>query len=187
MCALQASLDILRKHRPDYTPRTGFVWPITDSSITIDNEVDKTRESEGPTQQQDQGVLDRDDISDPMSISPDDRREVGTTPKRQKNTMLLMNAMKTTAIHSKISFTQIQSQQTTRETTDRQDSGTPVTAILRSSATPAPSGPQTTGILQESSQEGAKGPSGAGGGGRKKKKRWFIRFFFLGIESDLFI
>ena len=175
MCALQASLDILRKHRPDYTPRTGFVWPITDSSLTIDNEVDKTRESEGPTQHQDQGVLDRDDISDPMSV-PDDRRGVGTSPKRQKNTMLLMNAMKTTAIHSKISFTQIQSQQTTRETTDRQDSGTPVTAILRSSATPAPSGPQTTGILQESSQEGTKGPSGAGG--RKKKKRWLVRFFW---------
>ncbi|KAJ2920285.1 hypothetical protein MD484_g78, partial [Candolleomyces efflorescens] len=26
--SLQTSLDILRKHKPDYTPRTGFVWPI---------------------------------------------------------------------------------------------------------------------------------------------------------------
>ncbi|TEB39329.1 MED6-domain-containing protein, partial [Coprinellus micaceus] len=26
--ALQTSLDILRKKRPDYTPRQGFVWPI---------------------------------------------------------------------------------------------------------------------------------------------------------------
>lgn len=174
MSALQASLDILRKHRPDYTPRTGFVWPITDSSLTVDNEVNKTRDSEGPTQQQHQGVPDREDVS--ISVSSHDR--IGTSPKRQKNTMLLMNAMKTTAIHSKLSFTQVTSLQNQQIARDPQDSGTPVTATLRSSATPAPSGPQTTGTLHESSQEGTKGPSG----GKKKKKRWLVCFF--GIESD---
>ena len=92
-----------------------------------------------------------------------------------------MNAMKTTAAHSKMSFTStgLQKQQNTNELIDIQaDSGMSVTGTMRSSATPGPSGPQTTGSHQEGTQEGAKGPST---GVKKKKKRCSILFF--GVEA----
>ncbi|KAI4520498.1 MED6-domain-containing protein [Schizophyllum commune Loenen D] len=34
--SLQNTMDILRKHRPDYTPRTGFVWPVTNPVLEED-------------------------------------------------------------------------------------------------------------------------------------------------------
>jgi hypothetical protein len=149
----------------------------------IDGEASKTRESEAQNQSQNYGsdhpglLEGRGSSSDSL---PPEKRGSETTPRRQKNTMLLMNAMKTTAAHSKMSFTQtgsFQSQQSTNELIDTQaDGGTPVTGTMRSSATPGPSGPQTAGSQQESSQEGAKGPST---GARKRKKRLFDSLFGL--------
>ncbi|KAL1738364.1 hypothetical protein HDZ31DRAFT_51110, partial [Schizophyllum fasciatum] len=34
--SLQNTMDLLRKHRPDYTPRTGFVWPVTNPVLEED-------------------------------------------------------------------------------------------------------------------------------------------------------
>ncbi|KAJ7899971.1 MED6-domain-containing protein [Mycena olivaceomarginata] len=45
--SLQASLDILRSRRPDYIPRTGFVWPIVDSAVQSDDLKKKAAEEEG--------------------------------------------------------------------------------------------------------------------------------------------
>jgi mediator of RNA polymerase II transcription subunit 6 len=175
--ALQSSLDILRKHRPDYTPRSGFIWPISDPSLVIDAEASKTRDSEAQNQNQNYGS-DHSGALEERGSSPLEKRGPETSPRRQKNTMLLMNAMKTTAAHSKMSFTQtgsLQSQQSTNELIDHQaDSGTPVTGTMPSSPTPGPSGPQTAGSRQETSQEGPKGPPT---GVKKKKKRLFDSLF----------
>jgi len=141
--ALQSSLDILRKHRPDYTPRTGFVWPITDPSVL---ETQKKRGSEA--------------IDGDSEMPPEKRPDI---PKRQQNNMLLMHAMNTTAAHSKMSFTLSSAAQNTEAVGPE----TPVTTTMRSSATPAPM-TQEAGPKGSSSQEPNKGPPG---GGKKKKKR----------------
>ena len=174
-------MDILRKHRPDYTPRTGFTWPISDPSTVTDGRIQKTRESEASGQSHN---LDQDEERGPeggsSSLQPShDKRGVDSSTssnsRRQQNTMLLMNAMKTTAAHSSkmnlMSFTQtatsqIQNLQSPKEFVVEQqqhhqqvDSGTPIAAsTIRSSATP------------ETIQDGTKGPPT---GGKKKKKRWY--------------
>jgi len=148
LSALQSSLDILRKHRPDYTPRTGFVWPITDPSAVL--ETNKKRQSDS--------MLDE-DADMPQEAKQSD------IPKRQQNNMLLRHAMNTTAAHSKITFTTNFSAQGI----DVVMADTPVTTTMRSSVTPAPQAPPdpaakgSTGTLDAS-----KGPAG---GGKKKKKR----------------
>ena len=43
--ALQSSLDVLRTHRPDFTPRTGFIWPIVDAPSA--DSLAKKRATEG--------------------------------------------------------------------------------------------------------------------------------------------
>ncbi|KAF9452556.1 MED6-domain-containing protein [Macrolepiota fuliginosa MF-IS2] len=152
--SLQASLDVLRKHRPDYTPRTGFVWPIADPSLSDD--ASKTRKQ------------------DPDATVPEQENLTGEADKhsrntrREQNNMLLVNAMRTTAAHSKLSFTSI--------TAEAADTGAvsdiPASSQLRSSATPAPGSQETVtkGVTNSINQpqEPSKGPAG---GGKKKKKR----------------
>ncbi|KDR84834.1 hypothetical protein GALMADRAFT_217909 [Galerina marginata CBS 339.88] len=147
--ALQSSIDILRKHRPDYTPRTGFVWPITDPSVL---ETHKKRDSEAILVEADG------DSEMPQEKQPD-------IPKRQQNNMLLMHAMSTTAAHSKMSFTAA----AVAQNTEGLGPETPISTTMRSSATPAPA-IQEIGTKAASSnpQEPSKGPIG---GGKKKKKR----------------
>ncbi|KAJ3513551.1 hypothetical protein NLJ89_g2883 [Agrocybe chaxingu] len=152
VAALQSSLDVLCKYRPDYTPRTGFIWPITDPSMAED--ANKKRESEAEV-----SLTDTDGTSD----MPQDK-----VPKKQQNTFLLMNAMKTTAAHSKIAFSAPSFAQTNTET---MEPDTPVTTTMRSSATPAPISTQETaprGSPSNITQDPTKGPIG---GGKKKKKR----------------
>lgn len=149
--ALQLSLDSLRKHRPDYTPRTGFVWPVVDPTLSEDtqkkaagaesNLMDTTADSQAP---------------------PEKRTEA---PKRQKNNMLLLNAMRTTAVHSKMSFTTSSVAPNTETEPD-----TPVTTTIRSSATPAPIPPEPA-AKGSTTQEIIRGQPGAG---KKKKKRMHI-------------
>jgi len=166
LSALQSSMDILRKHRPDYTPRTGFVWPITDPSMTGD--AHKKREFETESQ-----------LTEGPSDTQQDKRI--DAPKRQQNTMLLMNAMKTTAAHSKSSFSSTSFSQS-HETLEPD---TPVTTTMRSSATPAPASQDTLqkGSSSNLSQEGTRGPIG---GGKKKKKRAYTRYphFYQSIWKD---
>jgi len=152
--ALQSSLDILRTHRPDYTPRTGFVWPVNDPSMSEDSQKKGASEAE---------PIVVDSTANPDMLQ-EKRREV---PKRQQNDTLLMNAMRTTAMHSKMSFSASSSQnvETVLE-------NTPATTTMRSSATPAPSsqevllkGPSPITSLPH---EANRGPVG---GGKKKRKR----------------
>ncbi|KAF8624863.1 hypothetical protein AX15_005741 [Amanita polypyramis BW_CC] len=79
--SLQASLDTLRKYRPEYTPRTGFTWPIVDPSVS---------EKKKP----------EDESSDVESTGEIPSRKEDTA-KRQQNNLLLLNAMRTTAVHMK--------------------------------------------------------------------------------------
>jgi mediator of RNA polymerase II transcription subunit 6 len=74
--SLQASLNTLRAARPKFTPRTGFIWPIVESPSTKPD-VDGARK--------------RDDAGEPDSLP---------VKQRQKNNMLLLNAMRTTAAHT---------------------------------------------------------------------------------------
>lgn len=95
-----------------------------------------------------------------------------TGPKRQQNTMLLMNAMKTTAAHSKIPFTPASASLNHQQgENEGQNSETPKTTVVSSSATPAPhtgSGSFQTGVQETG--------GGGGGGVKKKKKSVFILF-----------
>lgn len=165
--SLQASLDVLRKYRPDYTPRTGFVWPITDPSLSDD--ASKTRK-----QDSDAIVPEQDSLT-----TETDKRSRNT--KREQNNRLLINAMRTTAAHSKLSFTPITAEAADNDTAAE----TPVPTQVRSSATPAP-GSQETSIKGPAStvsqpQEPPKGPPG---GGKKKKKRMCTIHSCLGDNPD---
>ncbi|KAJ2928899.1 hypothetical protein H1R20_g8202, partial [Candolleomyces eurysporus] len=92
--SLQTSLDILRNHRPDYTPRTGFVWPIVgDPNPAVagaDASKKKNQEAEETTSS---------DSEQPGSASAVKRPGEGS---KRMNMMLLMNAMHTTAMNSVI-------------------------------------------------------------------------------------
>ncbi|KAF8971492.1 MED6 mediator sub complex component-domain-containing protein [Flammula alnicola] len=149
LSALQSSLDILRKHRPDYTPRTGFVWPITDPSLSEETHK-KGSEAES-------NLMDTPRDSD----APQEKRT--DIPKRQQNNMLLLNAMRATAAHSKMAF----SASSLTQNMEGLEPDTPVTTTMRSSATPAPMSQET--LSKTLTQEpGNRGPIG---GGKKKKKR----------------
>jgi len=149
--ALQSSLDILCKHRPDYTPRTGFVWPITDPSI------------EDPTKRQAvEGDFSLAESETTSEVPNDNRKEA---PKRQQNNWLLMNAMRTTAAHSKMSFSS-SFVQTTDNLVAVPDTSAATT--MRSSPTPAPTSQEPVPKVPIISQEPNKGPVGSG---KKKRKR----------------
>ena len=157
--ALQSSLDILCKHRPDYTPRTGFVWPITDPSI------------EDPTKRQPvEGEFSLTESETTSEVPNDNRKE---TPKRQQNNWLLMNAMRTTAAHSKMSFSS-----SFVQTTDNLGAvaDTSAATTMRSSPTPAPTSQEPVPKVPIISQEPNKGPVGSG---KKKRKRSLTRCLIL--------
>ncbi|KAF8736736.1 hypothetical protein AX14_014059 [Amanita brunnescens Koide BX004] len=81
--SLQASLDTLRKYRPEYTPRTGFAWPIVDPSVSEEKETEDDA-SMSDTETTTEIPAQKEDIK-----------------KRQQNNLLLLNAMRTTAVHMK--------------------------------------------------------------------------------------
>ncbi|KAG5654044.1 hypothetical protein H0H81_008060 [Sphagnurus paluster] len=153
--SLQTSLDILRSHRPDYTPRTGFVWPITDPMLPA--EITKKRSADA-----EDSVVDSDDTRKPASASE--------PPKRQQNNLLLLNAMRATAAHSKMSLAS-STFAAAAAAAENAPAETPVT-YARSSATPGPSASQaaTPKTVQSAPtpQEPTRGPAGAG---KKKRKR----------------
>jgi mediator of RNA polymerase II transcription subunit 6 len=159
--SLQSTLDILREHRPDYTPRTGFVWPITDPLASEDPNKKRGAEDELP--------------------NPDDQRDITAhqgkgkasallgAPKKQQNTMLLLNAMRTTAIHSNMSFTSAFSSGAENALPE-----TPSAQALRSSTTPVPGGSQGAtpkGPISAPTPQEAHPVRAPAGAGKKKKKR----------------
>ncbi|KAI1797600.1 MED6-domain-containing protein [Ganoderma leucocontextum] len=156
--SLQKSLDILRAHRPAYTPRTGFVWPIVEPSSGDTAAKKRSQDVETATET---GTQEAEALSVARGIPA-----ASSDSKRRQNNMLLFNAMRTTAVHARESFQlpAAPSEDTVPET--------PATATAgRSSVTPAPA-PGGTATRAPSiappPQEPAKGPPG---GGKKKKKR----------------
>lgn len=164
--SLQSSLDTLRVHRPDYTPRTGFVWPIMDPSLADDSSKKRGADGELPS------VDSQHDES-----APPTKREVTSVlnvSKKQQNNTLLLNAMKTTAVHSNTSFS-------TRAFETRTESAPPETPHartgMRSSATPAPTAtrggtPKVAASAPAPQEPSAKVP--AGGGKKKRKSEYMI-------------
>ncbi|KAI0762677.1 MED6 mediator sub complex component-domain-containing protein, partial [Fomes fomentarius] len=156
--SLQKSLDILRSHRPAYTPRTGFVWPIVEPP-SGDALAAKKR------------IQDGDAAAEPQTQEPEDLpgarglSAASSDAKRQQNNMLFLNAMRTTAVHARESF------QLPALAPEEIVPETPAATVTRSSATPAP-GPgglaTRASSIAPTPQEATKGPPG---GGKKKKKR----------------
>ncbi|KAJ7596673.1 MED6-domain-containing protein [Mycena floridula] len=156
--SLQSSLDVLRKHRPDYTPRTGFVWPIVDSSLTDD--VTKKRNAE------EEGVTAESGRASPESVI--DKAKSTTAPgppKRQQNTGLLFNAMRATALHSKLAL----DVNAFAQNAEALPVEIPTMTTGRSSLTPAPSASRgVTPKVPTDTEPPSKAPVG---GGKKKRKR----------------
>ncbi|KAI0639119.1 MED6 mediator sub complex component-domain-containing protein [Trametes polyzona] len=163
--SLQKSLDTLRSHRPAYTPRTGFVWPIAEPPATDAAAAGKKRTAEGesvPAAEEPEELS-----SSERGLAASATADTAADSKRQQNTLLLLNAMRTTALHAHESF------QLPAAPPEEPVPETPVTATAgRSSMTPAPvprgttpKGPSNAPTPQDPP---ARGPPG---GGKKKKKR----------------
>ncbi|KAJ7817401.1 hypothetical protein B0H13DRAFT_1922934 [Mycena leptocephala] len=146
-----SSLDILRSRRPDYIPRSGFVWPIVDTATPSDDLEKKAAGEEGAGTGTD---------SRSVSEAPESKPKV---PQRLQNNLLLTNAMRATALH-------LQSKTlpaTVSEFNAEIVAETPSAQGVRNSATsaPAPAAKPPTAQAQES-------PSRAlPGAGKKKRKR----------------
>ncbi|KAG6820763.1 hypothetical protein H0H93_012027 [Arthromyces matolae] len=181
--SLQTSLDVLRSHRPDYTPRTGFVWPVADPSIVANEEIKKR----GHDQDETESVMDEERTSPSTSLKqklPANSIQGGggnEPPKRQQNNMLLLNAMRTTAAHSQnsvasSSFAAVSIVDASAST--QLGAGSQVDTPGGASGTPGPppgssSRDETPKVAMQATnaptpQEPTKAPPGAG---KKKRKR----------------
>ncbi|KAF7339964.1 MED6-domain-containing protein [Mycena venus] len=159
VCSLQASLDILRSRRPDYIPRTGFVWPIVDSAAPSDDPKKKTAagEESAGTGTESRSVSEAPETSKPK------------VPQRQQNNLLLTNAMRATALHLQ-SKTVLSAN--VAETNVETVPETPASQGVRNSATPAPAAPAAKTPTAQVPQEP---PSRAlPGAGKKKRKRTLV-------------
>ncbi|THH23110.1 hypothetical protein EUX98_g8069 [Antrodiella citrinella] len=166
--SLQTSMDTLRARRPTYTPRTGFVWPISDPSLPEDG-----KKPDGDVREDAEEAAGQAPAESEALPENDPTKRKYATPagdgKKRQNNMLLYNAMRTTAVHANQSFTL---PSTAAEKTMVE---TPVTATGESVPTPMPPAPQrpatpksaTSAPTPQESQP-VKGQPGAG---KKKKKR----------------
>ncbi|KAF8922261.1 MED6 mediator sub complex component-domain-containing protein [Mucidula mucida] len=148
--SIQSSLNTLRSHRPDYTPRTGFAWPITNSELT-----------DAPTTNRNEETADAE--------VKDGAFQGSNKIQRQQNNSLLFNAMRATAVHSQsrfstAAFTTMASSITTEPQAPSPAPAPQTAAASRSSATPAP------GPTQAATPKPPPVP-GPPGGGKKKRKR----------------
>jgi len=168
--ALQTSLDILRSRRPSYTPRTGFVWPIVEASDPLKRAAESNDER-AATQSTEPQSQDRE-----VSPSQSKRPKPSANPRHQ-NTLLLVNAIRTTALHATESFTlpTAAPPDGAQAPPGSQTPGTgpgPTPAARSAAATPAPATRGATPIGNKRAgspleREPTKGQPGAG----KKKKR----------------
>ena len=160
--SLQTSLDTLRQHRPAYTPRTGFIWPIKEA-ITVSDTSKKRGLDQEPANEDTPGAT--------QTLSETSAKRYGSTApagqantKRRQNTMLMLNAMRTTGLHANKAFV------LPTATSESAVPDTPASATAgRSSATPAPSQgvstPKPSGALDTASTRGSTA------GTKKRKKR----------------
>jgi hypothetical protein len=155
--ALQSSFDTLSQHKPEYTPRTGFAWPII---AAVDETGKHRREGQPPTDSQ---------TADDVSVQEDKEPKNNAKKPQMQNVKLLEFAMVSAKLHSKLP-----------ELVDAPATATAAptpAAPARSSATPAPAVPSsqpvpTPGPLTQ--EPPTKAPPGAG---KKKKKREIFRLF----------
>ncbi|KAJ7102281.1 MED6-domain-containing protein [Mycena belliarum] len=162
--SLQSSLDSLRTRRPDYIPRTGFVWPIVDAATPPTDELKKKAPGE-----------DGGSESRGVSEAPESKPKVPQSRCRQKNNLLLMNAMRATALHSKTAF----SASVLETNTEMIVEETPATQGVRTSATPAPA--PATAKTPAAPQVPQEPPSRALPGAGKKKRKSKIKYLFIFI------
>jgi mediator of RNA polymerase II transcription subunit 6 len=94
--ALQSSFDTIRRYRPEYSPRTGFVWPIVDSVAQQDSNVakaSKTRES---------SVI---ETADSVAATKDNDQNLPSTStaasKKHEDISLMWNALHTAVAHTR--------------------------------------------------------------------------------------
>ena len=133
------------------------MWPIVDSSLNEDNNKRRGTEDEVPNTDNNQcenfDAVKRNVVPAPNGAN-----------KRQNNTLLL-NAMRTTAIHSKTSFS-------THGLDNGPEIGTTEIVGARSSATPAPAGRLSTTPKGTSNSPTPQDlpVKGAPGAGKKKRK-----------------
>ncbi|KAG6332330.1 hypothetical protein ID866_6758 [Astraeus odoratus] len=162
--SLQSSLDTLRRYRPNYTPRTGFIWPIVDPSTS-----DATTKKPAT-----QDMLPSGDSTEPTSTQLGKQKTGGglSGPKKQQYNMLMLNAMRTTALHSSLTFS------SQRTSAADNDSSAPESvaagASQRTSVTPAPAGRGTTPKAPPSSAstpQDSTAPKGSSGAKKKRKRR----------------
>ncbi|KAH7883846.1 MED6-domain-containing protein [Phlebopus sp. FC_14] len=161
--SLQSSLDVLRKYRPDYTARTGFIWPIMDPSLSDDSSKKQSSQEVPP----DTGVY-----IDPSTFEKERHNAGPGGLKKQQNNMLMLHAMRTTAMHSNTTLP-------SRAMADNESSVPDAQAIgssQRSSVTPAPAtrGTSPKVLTAPTTQDNAPTKGSAGGGKRKKKRRQSI-------------
>ncbi|KAI6133288.1 MED6-domain-containing protein [Pisolithus croceorrhizus] len=164
--SLRSSLDTLRRYRPNYTPRTGFVWPIVDISAA-ENVSKKSSGEEMLSGTRETGE------STPSQLDKQRTGNAGTNvTKKQEYNMLMFNAMQTTASHSTPTFT------AQRSLVSDVESNPPESVVAgtsrRTSVTPAPVGRGTTPRGSSSGASTPQDTTGAkisAGVGKKKKKR----------------
>ncbi|KAJ6574748.1 MED6-domain-containing protein [Mycena capillaripes] len=155
ICSLQSSLDILRSRRPDYIPRTGFVWPIVDSADDL-----KKKATVGGDEGTATGTESRS-----ASEVPESKPKV---PQRHQNNVLLTNAMHATAMHLQ-SKTVLSA--SAPETNVESVPETPSAQGVRNSATPAPAPAAKSPTAQVSQEPASRALPGAG---KKKRKRTLV-------------
>lgn len=160
--SLQTSLDTLRQHRPAYTPRTGFVWPIKESTTATESSKKRDVDTDTPA--------DTPAATHALSDAPA-KRDSGTpaehpNAKRKQNNALMLNAMRTTALHANKAFT------LPTAVSESNVPDTPASATVgRSSATPAPS--QRGGTPKPSTSQETVSARNPTTGVKKRKKRTY--------------
>lgn len=165
--SMQTSLDILRKYRPDYTPRTGFAWPVMMPEETSKKRrVDEAATPAGPQPVQSSEPQPQAGSSQ-TALDKEKAAVAASANNKQQNMSLLLNAMRTTAAHSHKTFV-LQMEQSAAEQTTTDE---PMSA---SSSLPSAL-PTSVGTPQASINTTApveipvvRAPQGAG---KKKKKR----------------
>jgi len=150
--SLESSLDILRKYKPDYTPRTGFAWPITETMERAAAGVGSGGEANANNAGKKQTAAD-DHHDAPSTTTPSggeplpnadpdlikklEKERALTHPKKQQNTALLLNAMRTTAAHPFMTFHE-------REAAAAATATTATTAAASTAAATAAAAPSET-------------------------------------------
>jgi len=191
--SLESSLDILRKYKPDYTPQTGFAWPIAETTDnrtageagkkqTGDESQAATTTTGGASSSSGAAAAAAPTLpdADPDLIKKLEKERALTHPKKQQNTTLLLNAMRTTAAHSFQTFHEREAAAAaTAAGATAGAAAAPIEAVAsegqRSSATPAPAPNPSQSAASHLSSSGPSASQdlakGAAGNIKRKKKR----------------